>query len=339
MAHRARKQARNALRAPHRLQQRLPRRIGHSVKWLVPGLFVKRWLLLSALGIVLTSLGVAIWVDLSPVYYLLQFVSDALGAIATVIPNHISGPIAIALGILLIVWGQRRTVGSIADVLKPEDDEELVDVLLAHRRRNRGPKLVAVGGGTGLSTLLRGLKTYSTNITAIVTVADDGGSSGQLRRENNIPPPGDIRSCLAALADEEKLLTELFQYRFSAGSSLTGHSFGNLFLTAMNDIAGDLERAIAASSRVLAVRGRVVPATLSDMTLWAQMADGRYAGSPFRICSISRVICSFFSEVRPSRPSTFSSTSSPVSASSTTTTGSGTQSYLLRTSSMRLFSS
>jgi uncharacterized cofD-like protein len=123
--------------------------------------------------------------------------------------------------------------------------------------------------------LLRGLKTYSANITAIVTVADDGGSSGRLRREIGVLPPGDIRNCLAALADEEKLLTELFQYRFRAGDGLAGHSFGNLFLTVMSEVTGDLERAIAASSKVLAIRGQVLPSTLSDMRLWAELADGR----------------------------------------------------------------
>jgi uncharacterized cofD-like protein len=117
---------------------------------------------------------------------------------------------------------------------------------------------VVVGGGTGLSNLLRGLKQYSSNITAIVTVADDGGSSGRLRREIGVLPPGDIRNCLSALASEEKLLTELFKYRFKAGSGLVGHSFGNLFLTAMNEITGNLEQAIAASSKVLAVQGQVL---------------------------------------------------------------------------------
>jgi uncharacterized cofD-like protein len=148
-------------------------------------------------------------------------------------------------------------------------------MLLARRRLNRGPKIVVIGGGTGLSTLLRGLKVYSSNITAVVTVADDGGSSGRLRREIGVLPPGDIRNCLAALADEEKLLTELFQYRFVAGDGLMGHSFGNLFLTAMSEITGDLEQAVAASSKVLAIRGRVFPATLSDVTLWAELEDGR----------------------------------------------------------------
>lgn len=173
------------------------------------------------------------------------------------------------------MWGQSRTVNSITQALQPDSEHELVDVLLTHRRLNRGPKIVAIGGGTGLSTLLRGLKQYSANITAIVTVADDGGSSGRLRREIGVLPPGDIRNCLAALADEEKLLTELFQYRFKAGDGLNGHSFGNLFLTVMTEITGDLERAIAASSKVLAVRGKVLPATLSDVRLWAKLTDGR----------------------------------------------------------------
>ncbi|MBE9126167.1 MULTISPECIES: gluconeogenesis factor YvcK family protein [unclassified Coleofasciculus] len=254
---------------------RTPRRFNRWFKWLAPGLLIKRWLLLSASGVLLTSLGVAIWAKLTPIFYFIQLTSDILESIATYVPNYVSGPSAIIVGLMLIFWGQTRTVSSITEVLKPGGDEELVDVLMAHRRLYRGPKIVVVGGGTGLSTLLRGLKVYSANITAIVTVADDGGSSGRLRQEFGVLPPGDIRNCLAALADQEKLLTELFQYRFKAGSGLVGHSFGNLFLTAMSNITGDLERAIAASSQVLAVRGRVLPATLSDVCLWAELADGR----------------------------------------------------------------
>ena len=267
------KQALHALRQESR--SRTPYRVNQWFKWLSPGLSVKRWLLISAGGVLLTSLGLAIWIKLTPIYYLIQLIQDTLAAIATTIPNYISGPLVLFCGLLLILWGQTRTMGSITEVLRPEGDEGLIDVLLAHRRLHRGPKIVAIGGGTGLSTLLRGLKTYSANITAIVTVADDGGSSGRLRRENGMLPPGDIRNCLAALADEEKLLTELFQYRFRAGDGLTGHSFGNLFLTAMSEITGDLEQAIAASSNVLAVRGQVLPATLSDVRLWAELADGR----------------------------------------------------------------
>ena len=255
---------------------RASHRINQWFKWLSPGLVVKRWLLISVGGVVLASLGLAIWVKLTPIFWILEFLTDLLAFFADIFPNYISGPLLLLSGVLLLLWGQYRTVGSITEVLRPEgDEEELIDVLLAHRRLYRGPKIVVIGGGTGLSTLLRGLKTYSANITAVVTVADDGGSSGRLREEFGVLPPGDIRNCLAALADEERLLTELFQYRFRAGDGLTGHSFGNLFLTAMTDISGDLEQAIAASSKVLAVKGQVLPATLSDVRLWAELTDGR----------------------------------------------------------------
>lgn len=268
------KQALHVLRQESR--HRTPSRVNQWFKWLAPGLLVKRWLLLSASGVLLTTLGFAIWLKLTPVFYTTQFLRQTLDRITDIIPSYISGPLAMVIGFLLVWWGQTRTLGSITEVLMPEGEEELIDLLLTHRRLHRGPRIVVVGGGTGLSNLLRGLKRYSANITAIVTVADDGGSSGRLRREIGVLPPGDIRNCLAALADEEKLLTELFQYRFKAGDGLTGHSFGNLFLTAMSEVTGDLEQAIAASSRVLAVRGQVLPATLSDVRLWAELADGRY---------------------------------------------------------------
>ncbi len=269
------RQALNTLQAQSR--RRTSHRVNQWFKWLSPGISVKRWLLISVAGVLLASLGLAIWIKLTPIFWVLEFLRGILGAIADILPNYISGPLVILFGLLLLLWGQTRTVGSITKVLRPQgqSEEELIDVLLAHRRLYRGPKIVVIGGGTGLSTLLRGLKTYSANITAIVTVADDGGSSGRLRQEFGVLPPGDIRNCLAALADEEKLLTELFQYRFKAGDGLTGHSFGNLFLTAMSDITGDLEQAVAASSKVLAVRGQVLPATLSDVRLWAELADGR----------------------------------------------------------------
>jgi uncharacterized cofD-like protein len=254
---------------------RTPNRVNQWFKWLAPGLFVKRWLLISAAGVVFVGLGLAIWSNLTPIYYISEFTRDLLKNITILIPSYISGPIVLILGALLIFWGQTRSLGAITEVLMPEGNGELIDRLMTHRRLHRGPKIVVIGGGTGLSTLLRGLKIYSANITAIVTVADDGGSSGRLRREIGVLPPGDIRNCLAALADEEKLLTELFQYRFRAGDGLVGHSFGNLFLTAMSEVSGDLERAIAASSKVLAIRGQVLPSTLSDVQLWAELADGR----------------------------------------------------------------
>lgn len=135
----------------------------------------------------------------------------------------------------------------------------------------RAPKIVAIGGGTGLSTLLRGLKAYTPHITAIVTVADDGGSSGRLRRELGLLPPGDFRNCIAALADDEALITQLFQYRFGQGEGLDGHSFGNLFILALAAVTGSFERAILEASRVLAVQGRILPSTLEDITLVADL--------------------------------------------------------------------
>lgn len=277
-----------------------PSRFGQSVKWLAPGLSVKRWLLISAVGVVCTVLGLAILIKLTPVFYVIQVLQLILQVITQYMPNYISGPLVIALGALLIWWGQTRTLGSITEVLMPEGDDELVDRLLAHRRLNRGPKIVAVGGGTGLSTLLRGLKEYSANITAVVTVADDGGSSGRLRREMGGLPPGDIRNCLAALADQEKLITELFQYRFRTGDGLAGHSFGNLFLSAMSELTDGWEQAIATSSQVLAIRGQVLPATLSDVRLWAELDNGeRIEGESSISAAGGRIVkigC------RPSRP-------------------------------------
>jgi uncharacterized cofD-like protein len=270
------KQAIRSIQPDSQLSRNLSHKSNHKFnslfKWLAPGILVKRWLFLSATGVLLTSIGLAIWVKLTPISFLIQVVKD----LARAIPSHISGAIAITIGLFLIFLGQIRSLEAITEVIHPQGDEELIDVLRAYRRLEKGPKIVVVGGGTGLSTLLRGLKVYSSHITAVVTVADDGGSSGRLRREIGVLPPGDIRNCLAALADEEKLLTELFQYRFEAGDGLVGHSFGNLFLTAMSEITGDLERAVAASSQVLAIKGKVLPATLADVRLWAKLADGRY---------------------------------------------------------------
>jgi uncharacterized cofD-like protein len=205
---------------------------------------------------------------------MLESVKWLLQNLTKVLPREITGPLVLLIGGGMVWLGQSRSFGSIQQALAPEKDTVLVDALVAKRRLNRGPSIVAIGGGTGLSTLLSGLKRYSSNLTAIVTVADDGGSSGVLRRELGVLPPGDIRNCLAALATEEPLLTRLFQYRFRAGTGLEGHSFGNLFLSALTAITGSLESAITASSRVLAVQGQVVPATNADVKLWAELEDG-----------------------------------------------------------------
>ena len=255
-------------------QRDLMLRSRRAMRWLQPGLVVKRWLLTSGIGLVLALLGAAVWADLQPIYWTLWAIQESLGWITRVMPRGITGPLVLLVGIGLLLWGQSRSFGSIQQALAPEKDTVLVDALRAKSRLNRGPNIVAIGGGTGLSTLLSGLKRYSSHITAIVTVADDGGSSGVLRRELGVQPPGDIRNCLAALSTEEPLLTRLFQYRFAAGSGLEGHSFGNLFLSALTAITGNLETAITASSRVLAVQGQVVPATSADVKLWAELENG-----------------------------------------------------------------
>ncbi|MEB3351682.1 MAG: gluconeogenesis factor YvcK family protein [Cyanobacteriota bacterium] len=254
-----------------------------AARWLQPGLVVKRWVVTSGFGLVIALLGAAVWADLQPIYWTLESITWLLGQLTRVLPRSITGPLVLLIGGALIWLGQSRSFGSIQQALAPEKDTVLVDALLAQRRLNRGPNLVAIGGGTGLSTLLSGLKRYSSNITAIVTVADDGGSSGVLRRELGVQPPGDIRNCLAALAREEPLLTRLFQYRFRSGSGLEGHSFGNLFLSALTAITGSLESAITASSRVLAVQGQVVPATNADVRLWAELENGERIEGESRI--------------------------------------------------------
>ena len=258
-----------------RRRQELMTRSQRAVRWLQPGLVVKRWVLTSGLGLLMALVGGAVWADLKPIYWILETLSWLLGALTTILPREFTGPLVVLVGVALVLWGQSRSFGSIQQALAPDKDTVLIDALQAQSRLNRGPNIVAIGGGTGLSTLLSGLKRYSSHITAIVTVADDGGSSGVLRRELGVLPPGDIRNCLAALSTEEPLLTRLFQYRFSAGGGLEGHSFGNLFLSALTAITGNLETAITASSRVLAVQGQVVPATNVDVRLWAELENGQ----------------------------------------------------------------
>jgi uncharacterized cofD-like protein len=168
---------------------------------------------------------------------------------------------------LLSVLRLNRTL--LAPYLRP--GKPLVDEVAKHRRLGRGPKIVAIGGGTGLSTLLRGLKRHSGNLTAIVTVADDGGSSGRLRQSLGLPPPGDLRNCIAALSDDEDLLTQLFQYRFLEGEELNGHSFGNLFIAALAGVTGSFDQGVLEAGRVLSIRGRVIPSTVSDVALIAEI--------------------------------------------------------------------
>ncbi|MGI6357968.1 MAG: gluconeogenesis factor YvcK family protein [Bacillota bacterium] len=245
-------------------------------KWLYPGIGIKRWLALITAGILLLALGAEVlwgwqllsFVELRLLNIIGLFTGQSYGRAVGV------GALLLCIGLLTAALGVRGAVRSLARVFLPKQEEQLVDLLVEQNVLARAPRIVVIGGGTGLPVLLRGLKELTSNLTAIVTVADDGGSSGRLRGELGILPPGDIRNCLLALATTEPLLERLFQHRFNSGSGLEGHSFGNLFIAAMSEITGDFEKAVKESSKVLAVRGRVLPVTLQDIVLCAEMEDG-----------------------------------------------------------------
>jgi uncharacterized cofD-like protein len=267
-------------------------------KWLYPGMKVKRWLLLALVGLFVAALGV----DLLMKGWLLgnfarpfHRIEDALFGDVYRVAAGVSFIIA---GIGIMVVGILRVFNSIADALTPGQGGSMADVIYARRSLKRGPKIVVIGGGTGISMLLRGLKDFTSNLTAIVTVADDGGSSGRLRGDLGILPPGDIRNCLVALADKEPLMEELLQYRFSTGE-LAGHSMGNLLLAALTDMTGGFDQAVRSMSKVLALRGQVLPATLSDVTLCAELTDGRMVQGESKISSTTGTIKRIY--LKPSR--------------------------------------
>ena len=235
------------------------------LKWLIPGMGVKRWALLVILSVAVISTGTVLMI------------------IGKNTNDRAAVSLIILVGIAGLIIAIKNIVKSVVTVFLPQREEELVDIVYQKRYLERGSNVVTVGGGTGLSVLLHGLKKYSSNITAIVTVADDGGSSGRLRQEFNILPPGDIRNCLVALADAEPLMRKLFQFRFEEGEALKGHSFGNLFITAMSKVTGDFEQAIKESSKVLAIRGKVIPSTLSKIKLVAEHQDGNVTAGESKI--------------------------------------------------------
>jgi uncharacterized cofD-like protein len=252
--------------------RRLADYLRRSMQWFVPGLGVKRWLGVVLIGTTLIGVGLAVLIlDVyrsAPETWWLPVLSAAsLRSLDRPLRALVFGGIGLGL-ILGGLWGLNHAL------LAPyvQKGKPVVDTLASFRRKERGPRIVVIGGGHGLATLLRGLKSYTHNLTAVVSVADDGGSSGRLRRSMNILPPGDIRNCLAALSNDEALLGQLFQYRFpSTSADLEGHSFGNLFITALAEITGSFEEAVAESGRVLAVHGSVMPATLHDVRLVADV--------------------------------------------------------------------
>ncbi len=242
--------------------------------WLYPGMHIKRWLLLLVIGMSLLSLGAAYL--LREAYLTYDFPGAAWYLTLQFIPRWGRGAIFVlaALGaVCLAFW--KLNASLLYAFMRPADEKrDMARSLYTRRVLSRGPRIVALGGGTGLSVLLRGLKDHSSNLTAIVTVADDGGSSGRLRQEFNVVAPGDIRQCIAALAESEPLMTRLFQYRFQNGEGLEGHSFGNLFIVAMASVTGSFETAVHEVGRVLNVRGAILPSTVVDVTLSARTQDG-----------------------------------------------------------------
>jgi uncharacterized cofD-like protein len=248
------------------------RRLRQELRWLTPGLGIKRWVFVIILGTTLLGVGIGMWLldiyrsapdtwwlPITSALYL-NFLSRALRVL-------VFGTLGIGL-VLAGIWGLNRSL--LRPFVKP-GGKPILQAVSDFRRKERGPRIVTIGGGTGLSSLLRGLKAYTSNLTAIVTVADDGGSSGELRKSIGILPPGDIRNCLTALSDDEALMGQIFQYRFAAGAGLNGHTLGNLFITALADITGSFEEAVSESGRVLAVKGRVLPSTLHDVRLAADV--------------------------------------------------------------------
>lgn len=236
-------------------------------KWLRPHIGIKRWLLVALLGLVMVAVGIA--------FVLLKLIDFSDWWLTPLAVDERNIAFLIVVGAGAALFALQRLFHNILAPYRRTQQGDLVDMMESHNRLGRGLKVVAIGGGTGLPATLRGMKQYTSNITAVVTVADDGGSSGRLRRDMGVPPPGDLRNNIAALADDDTLLTRLFQYRFQEGD-LKGHSFGNLFIAALADIvqqAGSERNSLAVAlvevERILNIRGRVLPATLDDVNLAA----------------------------------------------------------------------
>lgn len=248
----------------------------HFMQWLRPGLSIKRWMLLFSIGILVLVFGATLILN----YQIFGILEEKMLLFAFQMTGSYSytflaicGTILVILGLWIMVTAVRKLMKRFVELLAP-DQKEVSKQLLSKMELSRGPKVVAIGGGHGLSMLLRGLKNKTSNITAIVTVADDGGSSGRLREEMGIIAPGDLRNCLVALADKETVLEEIFQYRFGGEGELAGHSLGNLFLAALIKQFGSVQNALEAAGKVLNIRGQVMPATSQTVRLKARMSDG-----------------------------------------------------------------
>jgi uncharacterized cofD-like protein len=262
-------------------------------RWLTPGIGIKRWLLVVFAGLLLLALAFAHLIrqstrDLEP-----GGVAQAILDILTLrfLPLPLRGLAVAVVGVAFVAAGAYRVIRAFMDPFRSTEGEQpLVELIYQKRFLARGPRIVAIGGGTGLSALLRGLKEHTSNLTAVVTVADDGGSSGVLREELGIPPVGDIRNCIAALADAEPLMNALLQYRFPSkdgleeGPGLGGHAVGNLLIAAMTAIEeGDFEEGVRRINHILAVRGQVLPVSPTPLVLHARLEDGTVIDGQSRV--------------------------------------------------------
>ncbi len=269
------------------------------LKWFYPGMRVKRFLLFVLLGIILMAVGLIYLIDLTRFLWIKNQIRNFFDYYH--FAPHFSGFILMILGSFLVILGISNINRSVLKRFVPQQMDKIPEIIFLQRKLGKGPHIVVIGGGTGLHTLLRGLKQYTSNITAIVTVFDSGGSSGLLRDELGVLPPGDIRNCLVALSTKEPLMTRLFQYRFKNGS-LQGHSFGNLFITAMAEVSGDFPKGIEKSSEILAIRGKVLPSSIENVTLCAQLKNKQIIRGEKNISHSNEKIESVFIEPSPILP-------------------------------------
>ena len=260
-----------------------PNNTARILRLLYPGIRIKRWLFLGMAGVIISSVGATFYFRRLIDQKFPEFLSNYAEP-----PMAIMGLIIGLIIILLALAGLYKTFKPL--LIGNPAIGEIGFTLYRRRHLQRGPRIVALGGGTGMSVLLSGLKNHTDNLTAIIGVSDDGGSSGRLRRELGVLPPGDFRNCIVAMSDEESLLPELLQYRFTDGEGLKGHSFGNLFLVAMSNVTSSFESALSESSKVLAVRGTVLPATTNNLKLSAKMTSGDIVHGESNITQSSNVV-------------------------------------------------
>ena len=247
---------------------------------LIPELSLKRWLALGVIGLGAMALGIvfALKLSLGPGFHSFVGLLSLRDASPTV-----RGGVFIAIGIVGAAFAVLGLSRSLSSVWLRRRHWTLLDSLYVERVLGGGPKVVVIGGGSGLPNLLRGLKHYTSNLTAVVTVADDGGSSGRLRSELGILPPGDIRNCLVALADSEVVMQQLMDYRFSTNGQLDGHSFGNMLIAALSGIGGDFSKGVQIAGDLLAIRGRVIPSTSTDVVIVASTISGQMLRGESRV--------------------------------------------------------